>query len=578
MSLMAVAILLGVYVAQAQNQGGVPATFTPSIEQKVDARSVPAKVTSEEESALTTKGYVNIGSINAGRPGEKEDADITGQLRAAILKKAAEAGGDVVRFEKEGVPETLEVPTGKFKTKGATCDQYQSVATSTTSSSTSCYTDVHGFQHCMTTNTPGFGTAQKCVKWSGGQSVPITKREKSLVSVGTVWRYDSKLAADVATHPLHDAARNGKMGVAESLLEAGVQVDARDSAGNTALHEAAMIGSQGMAELLLAHGADVNARSKNGGTPLLFAASMDTGTVGLLLAHGADVNAKDDGGESALARAAAIGKAATVELLLAHGADVNAKDNRGHTPLLEAAAEGKEDVAESLLAHGANVNAKDNDGDTALSVAFSKKHQDLVDLLRQHGGHATEAVEEAARKEETAREEANRKFKAWEEGCRLLHDRLSNGQRDQEELLVAHGADLNDWVIRDGEDWSTCLHHAVRGGEKDAAEWLLAHGADVNALDINRKTPLHCAAEIGREDMAELLLAHGANVNAKDNIDQTPLHYAAENGREEVAEFLLAHGADVNARKLFGDTPLDVAAKKEQKDMVRLLRKHGARK
>jgi ankyrin repeat protein len=424
-------------------QGGVPATFMPSIDQKVDARSAPAKVTSEEESALTSKGYVNIGSINAWRPGEKEDADITGQLRAAILKKAAEAGGDVVRFEKEGVPETLEVPTGKFKTKGATCDQYQSVATSTTSSSTSCYTDVHGFQHCMTTNTPGFGTAQRCVKWSGGQSVPITKREKSLVSVGTVWRYDPNLAADVARAaeaareaarskdaaaaeaarkaqaskeafaPLHEKLSKAEYAEAELLLANGANANARDEDGRPHLYWEALDGQRSGVELLLAHGADINAKGNDGGTPLDIAVIKgNADMVELLLAHGADVDGKDHLGrtplyyartkevaERLLAHGADVNargsdggtplRAATkdvAELLLAHGADVNAKDNDGQTPLHSAASAGARDVVELLLAHGADVNAQDRYTETALTYAKIMGHKDVAKILRQHGG------------------------------------------------------------------------------------------------------------------------------------------------------------------------------------------------
>ena len=106
MSFVAMAVLLGVCLAQAQNQGGVQADFSPLIippklPQKLDARSAPAKVTSEEDYALTSKGYVLIGWVSASQPGKKTDAAVTKQLESAILQKAAEAGGDVVRFLRE---------------------------------------------------------------------------------------------------------------------------------------------------------------------------------------------------------------------------------------------------------------------------------------------------------------------------------------------------------------------------------------------------------------------------------------------------------------------------------------------
>jgi len=181
----------------AQNE--VQAKFEPSIEQKVDARTAPAKGTTDDANTLTGKGYVEIGTIHASRPGKSASAEATQQLKSAVLQKAAQAGADVVRFSREGAPETIEVPTGKTKIVGATCDEYSTQAISTSTSSQSCYTDVHGFSHCMTWTTPtGFRTVSRCAHASGGTAVPVTKREESLVSEGTVWRYDPKLAADIA--------------------------------------------------------------------------------------------------------------------------------------------------------------------------------------------------------------------------------------------------------------------------------------------------------------------------------------------------------------------------------------------
>jgi YVTN family beta-propeller protein len=179
-------------------EGTVQGNFDPTVEQKVDARPVPAKVTGEGESALTSKSYVQIGRIHAFQPGKKGNAEVVQELEAAILKKAAEAGGDVVRFSSEGAPETLDVPTGKTKTKTPCLETGSQTVAGTPTSSTSCYTDVHGFAHCMTTNTPTTRSITTCAKWGEPEVIPITRKEQNLVSEGTVWRYDPKLAADIA--------------------------------------------------------------------------------------------------------------------------------------------------------------------------------------------------------------------------------------------------------------------------------------------------------------------------------------------------------------------------------------------
>jgi YVTN family beta-propeller protein len=196
-------------------EGTVQGYFGPTVAQKVDARPDPAKVTSEQESALTSKSYVQIGTIRASQPGKKANSEVTQQLEAAILKKAAEAGGDVVRFSSQGALQIADVPTGKTKMVGQTCDQYRTQSVYTPATSQSCYTDVHGFQHCTTWNTPGYSTKSTCAHASGGYQVPITKKEQSLVSEGTVWRNDPKLAAGIAR--AEEAAREAAQKAAEAL-------------------------------------------------------------------------------------------------------------------------------------------------------------------------------------------------------------------------------------------------------------------------------------------------------------------------------------------------------------------------
>jgi ankyrin repeat protein len=71
--------------------------------------------------------------------------------------------------------------------------------------------------------------------------------------------------------PLHCAAWKGHAAVAELLLEAGADVNARsqnEHYGDTPLHAAAHGNQRAVAELLIAQGADVRAVSCNGRTPL----------------------------------------------------------------------------------------------------------------------------------------------------------------------------------------------------------------------------------------------------------------------------------------------------------------------
>ena len=350
----AVAIVLWPAGGWAQSES--QATFTASITQKVDARSSPAKVTSEEDSALTSKGYVLIGRIRASQPGKKTDAEVTKQMESAILRKASEAGGDFVRFSKEGAIETTYVPTGKTRKE---CTEHDTVPVTvwspvTTTPSTSCSTDIHGFQHCNKTystsgGVPTQGKLQRCTKL---ERVPITRKEKSLASEGMVWRYYPKLAADIARAP---EARGAD--VAPAAEAHGADVNAKDDKGEVPLFYAAHRGDKDMVELLLSKRADVNARDDDGWTPLHGAAlSGHKDVAEVLLAYGADVNAKDDKGRVPLYWAAFNGNKDMAELLLSKRAAVNARDDDGWTPLFSAAYNGDKDMAELLLAHGADVD------------------------------------------------------------------------------------------------------------------------------------------------------------------------------------------------------------------------------
>lgn len=152
---------------------------------------------------------------------------------------------------------------------------------------------------------------------------------------------------------LIDAARDGDYEAVESLLNAGVDVDAKDNDGWTALMWAAGLGRERIVRLLLNAGADVNAKNKYGSTALMSAAEF---------------------GE--------FGNEDCIERLLNAGADVNAKSKDGHTALMAAAYYGHEDIARLLLDAGADVDAKEKDGKTALSQAENKN---IVKLLRQYG-------------------------------------------------------------------------------------------------------------------------------------------------------------------------------------------------
>ena len=68
--------------------------------------------------------------------------------------------------------------------------------------------------------------------------------------------------------PLHMSARRGTTRVAEALLDAGADIEARDKKGETPLRRAVNCGQERMVCLLLDRGANPRSTDKNGRTPI----------------------------------------------------------------------------------------------------------------------------------------------------------------------------------------------------------------------------------------------------------------------------------------------------------------------
>jgi cytohesin len=214
---------------------------------------------------------------------------------------------------------------------------------------------------------------------------------------------------------IHEAASDGNIEAVKQHLEAGADVNVKDTIGLTPLHMAAGDGRKEVAELLIAKGSEVNAKIE-GMTPLDIAIELKhTTTADLLrkhggksgatdsihvaaavgnieavkqhLAAGTDVNAKSSFG-TPLHSAASKGNKEIVELLIAAGADVNARDDGGDTPLLNATAFGQKEIVELLIGKGAEVNAKNANGETPLDWDKGE----IADLLRKHGGKTAQEL------------------------------------------------------------------------------------------------------------------------------------------------------------------------------------------
>ena len=269
---------------------------------------------------------------------------------------------------------------------------------------------------------------------STGSLQETAQKNEGSARLGGRWA-DFNLDGDSGIRSLLHAARLGHIDIVRVLVnEVTIDINARDSRGQTALSLAAEAGNMDVVSFLLeVDGVDPNTvDTVFRRTPLSWAAAG--GHVGivrlLVMTFGVDVNARDSYGRTPLWRAASAGHVEVMRVLLrvphiepdakdrysrtplslaaagGHneivlllagmpGVDVNSKEpDSGYTPLSRAAALGRLEVVKSLLSiQEIQVNEPDNLSQTPLSKAAENGHADTMSMLAQIEGVNTACVD-----------------------------------------------------------------------------------------------------------------------------------------------------------------------------------------
>ncbi|XP_054023508.1 protein phosphatase 1 regulatory subunit 16A [Dryobates pubescens] len=214
---------------------------------------------------------------------------------------------------------------------------------------------------------------------------------------------------------LHQCCIDDAGKVVPVLLDAGADVNARDSELWTPLHAAATCGHLHLVRLLIQRGADLLATNSDGNMPYdlcedeltldcLESAMAEQGItqekieeargateremmveIGQLVEAGADLDAPRGHGATLLHITAANGYAEAAELLLEHQASVGSRDEDGWQPLHAAACWGQVQMVELLVAHGADLNGKSVLDETPLDVCGDEEvRAKLLELKHKH--------------------------------------------------------------------------------------------------------------------------------------------------------------------------------------------------
>ena len=286
-----------------------------------------------------------------------------------------------------------------------------------------------------------------------------------------------------------------------------VDVHAENDSCCTALHFAALHWSGEVAQVLIDAGADIEARTSEGRTPLHYACEdgkpnkwvlrtrgqvyvPPPDVVQVLIDAGADIEAKDDMGVTPLVVASCCGMSMLVETLVKAGADACGTYNAGFTCLTLAAMNGHTETVRYLVGlKGVDVNhvlAMALSG-TSLFLAVEGGHREVVQILIDAGADIEARINEEKR-------------------LTPLHYACGLGVLAIVKVLVEAGAD----VCATDNEGTTCLMLAAQYGHTETVRYLVGlkevdanDTADVdNALDV--------ASRNNHPDVVRVLREHNA--------------------------------------------------------------------
>ena len=207
---------------------------------------------------------------------------------------------------------------------------------------------------------------------------------------------------------LHLAVEQNVEPIIMHLLNSGLKVDAKDNKGNTPLHfvtsveavdillqnnapidalnyenESPLVtklseGKVDVAERLVECGANVNGKNRME-KPFLHYAIDNKDLVNLLIYHGANINAKDKDGDTALHLPHI--KPDIAQHLISLGADITSRNYKGNTPLLNQVTNWCATEMVKILSIEDILNVKNLNGNTVLHQCVLQKKQEAVQYL-----------------------------------------------------------------------------------------------------------------------------------------------------------------------------------------------------
>ncbi|XP_055813341.1 protein VAPYRIN-LIKE-like [Solanum dulcamara] len=275
------------------------------------------------------------------------------------------------------------------------------------------------------------------------------------------------------------AAKNGNSHCIAALIQAGADVNRRDSDGDSVMSLAVKSGNLDSVQVLIESGYTID---NSADRFLHYAAPMDRVDLMEILCLGyADI-------------------------------DLNSIDSQGRTPLHIAAINGHVEVIQFLVSVGSDTDMLDSQGWTPLHFAAHQGHVEAVGVLLNHSNFAKYALTKQGKTAyELANDQGHTKLYDHLQLGDILHKAARKGDVADIKKCIAEGANVNG---KDQNGW-TPLHRAAFKGRVEVVKVLVNNRAKLDVVDYCGYTPLHLAIEAGQKDVAMYLIAQGAKANLK---------------------------------------------------------------
>ncbi|GFS16541.1 ankyrin homolog [Elysia marginata] len=355
------------------------------------------------------------------------------------------------------------------------------------------------------------------------------------------------LSHDHLNASLLEACRAGRKFIVQKLVRSGANVNAeRHKTCTTPLHIAAQQGFVDIADFLLSKGADVNAVDPESNTALILAVNQagSCDMLNLLLAHEAELHYQNSKGMTALMKAVEVMDIDAVKLLMLAKASSDTKNKNGKAARDIAATLGIVDVYDSLQSESQEHRYYSNNSE-ALTTAVLKSQTEAVKILLDC--RALEIKTKHTQKEI----EENKKAKICTALMELIKSICSDA--DEEKKLDDRKLEVTKALMASGIDaeidrpsryacfpsFNEALCAATRSGVYELIKLLLEVKSIQNNRWIYEDSALMIASRIGRLDIVKLLLAFGADPGLKNYKNEKALTHALMGGQIECAQFLI---------------------------------------